>query len=275
MSASRARWNILKLVHLGQYIQGDSVIHRLNPLVKLTMLLVLSVFLVLKISFLNHACVLAFALVMLGISGVGFWRSVRLLRGILPFMLMVILMHIFFTGGGGWRVWFLTVSHQGLQRGIIFSLRLFDMLLLASIFGWTTKPSELASSMEQNMRWAERFHIRDVCTSLLITMRFIPEVFQDIGRIRMAQKARGLKVDGGLLSRIRSVIPLIIPLFIRAFKRADTIGLALELKGYQSRGKRSYYVDRMVGLKDVLSFFILAILMVSFWFFSMTFEIWS
>ena len=174
----------------------------------------------------------------------------------MPFLFIVMLMHIVFTGGQGLKLGFVNFSYEGIFRGGIFSLRLIVMLLFASIFGWTTKPVELASALEQNLSFLSKIglSLRDICTSLLITMRFIPEVFNDISRIRMAQKARGLKVSGNLYQRIKSVIPLIIPLFIRAFRRADTIALALELKGYHSKGKRTFFVSLYPKLGDYIGF---------------------
>ncbi len=262
---SKERWNILKLVHLGQYIQGESSIHRMNPLIKLLLLILFSLFLVLRISAFTHIFGFFFAFFFLFVSKVGLWRGFKLLKGIWIFLVMVIAMHIVFTGGAGYDLVFFRISHEGLKRGIVFSLRLYEMLLFASIFGWTTKPSELASSLEQTLSFLINLGIRDVCTSLLITMRFIPEVFSDIGRIRMAQKARGLTIEGSIKKKIMSVIPLVIPLFIRAFRRADSISCALELKGYHSKGDRTHLVPLFPAISDYLALIVIIMILIVVW----------
>jgi len=211
--------------------------------------------------FWTHIFTLSILIILTLLSKVGLFRIWKILKGIRLFVLMVILLNLFFTNSeNALRWWIMTLSWQGFYNGLFFALRLFLMIWAASLFGWVTRPIEMSDALEKSFSFLSRFKIpvRDFCTILLIGMRFIPLIFEDAHNIKLAQKARGLKPGKGIVSKIRSLIPLVIPLFINSFRRADAIAVALEIKGYSSTAPKTFFHVKKIDIVDylVIVFFI-------------------
>ncbi|MFP4458325.1 MAG: energy-coupling factor transporter transmembrane component T family protein [Candidatus Zixiibacteriota bacterium] len=256
------RWNI-KNIHLGQYINKDSVIHKLDPRVKLFSLIFFSIYLIIYDSLETHIYGLFIILLVTILSKISIFRILRLLKNILFFIIFILLLHSLFSkGDNSIEFWIFDFSLKGFFHGIVFALRLILMVWAASLFGFTTRPVDITDSMEQSLSFLSRYKlaIRDFSMIMLLAMRFIPSVSRDADRIRLAQKARGHSMKKG--NKITGLIPLVIPLFAISFKKADTIALALELKGYNSFSVRTFYKKWAFNHRDLffLLFFILILL---------------
>lgn len=238
---------------MGQYIPGDSLLHRLDPRTKLFLLVLFAIFLVTAESFTTHIAGTLYLIAATLCSRQFAKRVPRLISGLLIFFAMVVALHTLFTPSEheiSW--WFFHISLKGLARGGLFSLRLILMVWAASLFGWSTPPVELADAVERALMPFRKLGVpvREIGAILLIGMRFVPTLFDDARRIHIAQKARGLRVEGSLLTRVHSLVPMVVPLFARAFHRADTIAVALDVKGFSTSTKRTFYCEMRLRSTD-------------------------
>lgn len=221
------------------YQSGDSLIHRLSPKVKLPFLVLFIALVLCTKDLLGTvtACVLILSLMLL--SGLPFMSVFRTLRRLLPFLVLIFLMNALFISGN--RCLFslgpLCISKTGIAAGYNIVLHMLAVTLLSVIFIRTTTSVGIMKSMEFYLRPLRIIGVptRDLALIMSIALQFIPVFFADIDRIRRAQIARGADFSSGSLTdRIRGVLPLIIPAFISAFRRADDLALAIEARGFQS-----------------------------------------
>jgi len=162
------------------------------------------------------------------------------------FIFITFLIHFLFTPGqNGYNWGILHISLAGVHNGLLFSLRVGLLMWAAALFGWITSPVALADALEKMFAFLKWFRIppRDVSMVVLLSMRFIPTIMDDAQKIRWAQMTRGGSLKGGIFGRVRQVVPMVIPLFISAFRRADKLALALELRGYDPHMPRTKLYD--------------------------------
>jgi len=249
----------------GRYIPVDSILHRLDPRSKLVfiMFFILVVFLannVITYSILGVATVI---IVLLSRIPIKF-----LLTG-LQFLFWLILftftLHIFFTREGdiifdwGW----LQIYEFGLQQAIFISLRFFFLILVTSLLTLTTTPIEITDGMESLLKPLQRikFPVYELSLMISIALRFIPTLMDETDKIMKAQMARGVSFsEGSIKKRAQSVVPLLIPLFISAFKRAEELAIAMEARGYRGGEGRTKYRLLKWKLQDTLTIVFLIIL---------------
>ncbi|MCP4727557.1 MAG: energy-coupling factor transporter transmembrane protein EcfT [bacterium] len=167
-------------------------------------------------------------------------------------------LHAFFTQGSTFvRIPLvgLEVTYEGLKLGAFFSARLFLIVAFSIVMMVTTSPAEMVSGIEKTLRPLKKTGIKTDRVALLlgITIRFIPILFEEAERIRTAQVSRGADFKGSIYNRIKGISSLVIPLFISVFRRADTLALALESRGYPGNTERTYYYDSDLGKHDFLA----------------------
>lgn len=235
---------------IGTYIPGDSAIHRIDPRAKL----IVSFAVVFALFGFDRWPVIgglaALSLVAALASGVPFRYTVRLLKPVAFLAIFTLVLNTLAFGSAaiesaraagavidlGW----VAVSGPGLVRGIYFVLRLATMMLATTVVTLTTSPVALADGLASLMRplRAVRVPVDDIATMLSIALRFIPTILEEVDRIVAAQTARGAQFsDGPLLARLRAWIPVIVPLFVQMFRRADTLALAMEARCYGSANR--------------------------------------
>jgi energy-coupling factor transport system permease protein len=204
-------------------------VHSLDPKTKLVFVLFFSLFLVIKPDSLSHITGFILLCLLSVLAQTGFTRVLKLLSGVMPFALIILSMHL--ISGVIESGTFENITDK-LESGSLFSMRFILMIWSAGILGWTTRPLDMTDSLEIFFSPLSKINIpvRDISTSLLIGMRFIPAVFEDIHRIKTAQKARGAQGQKGFLKAVNGFIPIIVPLFVNSFHRADTVAIALMAK---------------------------------------------
>lgn len=221
------------------------------------MLLVFSIYLILDDSLAPHLWASIAILASTTLSKISVLRIFKVLRNVMFFVIFIVILHSVFTKGDEiFSFWFISISAVGFEKGMVYALRLVLMVWAASLFGFTTRPVDITDALEQSLAPLSKLKlpVRDFSMIMLLSMRFIPSVFKDADQIRLAQRARGHSLKKGVKDRITGLIPLIVPLFAVSFKRADTIALALEVKGYNSFDERSFYKKWKLMLRDVVSF---------------------
>ena len=260
---------------LGQYIPADSFIHRLDPRSKL-LITVLSMILIFLTK--NFPAMALWASLIFILAKISKIPAASLLRSARPILILIIftsVLHIFFTGGSTviFSIGPLKASAEGTITAFRTGLRLYLLVLFTALLTFTTNPSELSDGLEAAFGPLSRFGFpaHEVAMMMTIALRFIPTLFEETERIINAQVSRGADFEsGGLLKRARAYIPVLIPLFVLVFKRADTLASAMEARCYRGGKGRVRMYPLIWGSpenKAVLSFaiFSAAVLFLNRW----------
>ncbi|MDR3209813.1 MAG: energy-coupling factor transporter transmembrane protein EcfT [Oscillospiraceae bacterium] len=227
---------MLKDITLGQYFPGETVVHRLDPRTKLTMTLVYIVALFLAKNWFSYALMAILLICMVRLSKIGTRTLLRSLRPVFVIILFTAVLNLFFTPGEVvLRVWFLKLTREGLVTGARMALRLTLLIAGTFLLTYTTSPLALTDGIESIMNPLKkiRFPAHELAMMMSIALRFIPTLIEETDKIMSAQKARGADFDtGGLIKRARAMLPILVPLFISAFRRADELAEAMESRCY-------------------------------------------
>ena len=228
---------MLRSVTIGQHIPGDSLIHRLDPRTKIVSAIVLIVLLFVVKGFVGYG------LVALGIALVVRTSKIPVrfvLRGVRPLLVILaftLTLHLFMTEGRViFQLWFLKVTWEGLIRGLMMGTRLLLLIIGTSMLTLTTSPMQLTDGIETLLRPGKKIGIpaHELAMMMTIALRFIPTLLEETEKIMKAQMARGADFQsGGLTQRAKSLLPLLVPLFVNAFRRADDLAIAMEARGYR------------------------------------------
>jgi len=235
---------------LGRYHAGDSLLHRLDPRTKLvcTLVLMLAVFATSSVAAISLLLALLLALYPLGRLPLRlFWSNVKVFAWL---YIITFFIHLFFHPGTeiarlpllGWAI-----TGEGLEAGVLFTLRIVLLVSLSSLLLALTMPQDLTDGLERLLKPAARLGlpVSEGALMISIALRFVPILWDEAEKIRRAQVSRGADLDGGLIARMKKSLPMLIPLFAGALKRADDLALALEARAYQGGRGRT----RMIALK--------------------------
>jgi len=226
---------MLREITIGQYYEADSVLHRLDPRVKIigTLVYIVSLFLFRTWGYLLGAAALV---ILISLSKVPFKFMVKGLRPIMMILLFTMVLNILLTPGDVvWQYHFLRVTRQGLVLAGKMAIRLVFLVLGASLMTLTTTPNKLTDALERLLGPLKVFHVpvHEIAMMMSIAMRFIPILMEETDRIMKAQMARGADFEsGGLIQKVKAMVPLLVPLFVSAFRRANDLALAMEARCY-------------------------------------------
>jgi len=229
---------MLKDITLGQYFPGNSPIHRLDPRTKLILLVVYIVALFVAKSWISYAVMLAFLLAVIRISSI---PPKSIIRGMKPLVMILVftgVLNIFFTREGETIVdfWIITITSGGVIRAVFMMARILMLITGTFLLTYTTSPISLTDGLESLLNPLKKLHVpvHELSMMMCIALRFIPTLIEETDKIMSAQKARGADFENGtLMERARALIPILVPLFIGAFRRADELATAMECRCYQ------------------------------------------
>ena len=229
---------MLKDITLGQYFPGNSVIHHLDPRTKLIMLVVYIVALFMAVSWVSYGLMLAFLLVVVKISTI---PPKSIVRGMKPLVLILVftgVLNLFFTEGEHVLVEFLgiTIYQESLSRAIFMVVRILMLISGTFLLTYTTSPISLTDGLESLMAPLKKIKVpvHELSMMMCIALRFIPTLIEETDKIMSAQKARGADFESGtLIEKAKALVPILVPLFISAFRRADELATAMECRCYQ------------------------------------------
>ena len=229
---------MLKDITLGQYFPGNSVIHRLDPRAKLIVLVVYIVALFLAVSWVSYALMVVFLLACIRISTI---PAKSFIRGMKPLMMILVftgVLNLFFTTDGEVLVdfWIITITSGGLQRAVFMVIRILLLICGTFLLTYTTSPISLTDGLEALMNPLKKIKVpvHELSMMMCIALRFIPTLIEETDKIMSAQKARGADFESGtLMEKAKALIPILVPLFISAFRRADELATAMECRCYQ------------------------------------------
>ena len=250
---------MLKDITLGQYFPGQSVIHRLDPRTKLTMLVVYIVALFLAEGWVSYGLVFVFLAVVIRLSTIPL-KSI--LRGMKPLVMILIftgVLNLFFTQDGEVLVkfWVLIVTSGGLSRALMMMARILMLISGTFLLTYTTSPIALTDGLEALMNPLKKVGVpvHELSMMMCIALRFIPTLIEETDKIMSAQKARGADFESGSLTdRAKALIPILVPLFISAFRRADELATAMECRCYQGGEGRTKMKQLHYHREDFLSY---------------------
>ena len=234
---------MLRDITLGQYYPANSVIHKLDPRVKLfgTMIYIISLFSFKGVAALAVATIFLFGVIKA--SKVPFKFMVKGLKTIMVLMLITAMFNIFMTPGETLvSFWVLKISKEGIKNAALMAIRLTYLILGTSIMTLTTTPNQLTDGLEKSMMPLSKIGVpvHAIAMMMSIALRFIPILIEETDKIMKAQMARGADFESGnLMKKVKSMIPLLVPLFVSAFRRADDLAMAMEARCYHGGSGRT------------------------------------
>ena len=228
---------MLNNITMGQYYPVDSKVHRLDPRIKLILTIVFIVIVFMAKTFLGYALILGFVWMTSRLANVPFRM---LLRGLKPLRLIIILtflLNLFFTSGETTWVefWIIRITKEGFMQAAFYSLRLMFLVIGTSLLTLTTSPVALSDAIEILLTPLKKIHFpaHELAMMMTIALRFIPTLLEETDKIIKAQMARGADFESGnLISRAKAMVPLLVPLFVSAFRRAGDLAMAMESRCY-------------------------------------------
>lgn len=228
---------MIRDITLGQYYQTESLIHKLDPRVKLggTLLFIISLFCFKN--FAGYAVAILFLSVVIRLSGVPFRFMVRGMKAILFLLIITVCFNLFLIPGTVvFSFWKLKITMEGIRMALSMALRLTLLIIGSSLMTLTTTPNHLTDGMEKMLGFLRFFKVpvHDVAMMMSIALRFIPILLEETDKIMKAQMARGADFESGnLMKRAKAMVPLLVPLFISAFRRANDLAMAMEARCYR------------------------------------------
>lgn len=257
---------MLKDITLGQYYPANSVIHRLDPRVKLlaTLLYIISLFAFGKPA--NYVVAAIFLALMIKLSKVPFRYMTKGLKSIFILMMFTVIFNLFLTPGTPLvQLWKLTITKEGLTMATNMAVRLIFLVIGSSLMTLTTTPNSLTDGLEKGLRCLNKIHVpvHEIAMMMSIALRFIPILMEETDKIMKAQEARGADFDSGnILQKARNLVPLLVPLFISAFRRANDLAMAMEARGYHGGEGRTRLHPLAYKKADYIAYIVFAVYLV-------------
>lgn len=261
---------MLRDITIGQHFPGNSLVHRFDPRLKLVLTVAYIVLLFAASNPLGLTLSILFLGVMYKVAKIPVKMIGKSLKPILPIVLFTAVLNLFFVSGEGdplVHFWFLTIYAEGVRYAVLMAVRVMALIAGTSLLTYTTSPIVLTDAIEQLLKPLGKLHfpVHELAMMMSIALRFIPTLIEETDKIMSAQRARGADFESGnLLQRAKSLIPLLVPLFISAFRRADELAVAMECRCYHGGEGRTRLRQLRYATRDwaVLAFFLAVALLV-------------
>jgi energy-coupling factor transport system permease protein len=246
----------------GRYVPADSTIHRMDPRSKLIIIFLFVCIIFLANNWMTYILIGIYTFFMLGLSKIPFRFLYAGLKPVIWLVIFTLILQVLFTKEGSllFELGPLKIYEEGLKQGAFISVRFFLLIIMTSLLTLTTTPIEITDGIETLLHPLKKIHfpVHEMALMMSIALRFIPTLMQETDKIMKAQMARGVEFSSGpIKERVKAVIPLLIPLFVSAFKRAEELAIAMEARGYRGGIGRTKYRQLDWKLVDTLQIFIL------------------
>ncbi len=253
---------MIRDITLGQYYARDSVIHRLDPRVKITGTFAYLVLLFLIKDFIGFGFVVLCLAGLIAASRVPFKFIMRGMKPIMFILVFTFCINVFlYKGTILWQLGFLTITKEGLHQAVFIAARLALLIFGTSLLTYTTKPMALTDGFEAILRPFARFGLpaHEIAMMMSIALRFIPTLLEETDKIMKAQQARGADFESGnLLQRAKALIPILIPLFVSAFRIAQDLAMAMEARCYRGGNGRTRLHPMKYEKRDIIGYAVIA-----------------
>ena len=252
---------MLKDITLGQYFPGKSPIHLLDPRTKLIMLVLYIVGLFVASGWISYAVMFAFLATVIAVSRIPVKSIVRGMKPLVVILIFTGLLNLFFTDTGNVLVefWVIRITDDGLIRAFFMVARILMLISGTFLLTYTTSPIALTDGLESLLNPLKKIKVpvHELSMMMCIALRFIPTLIEETDKIMSAQKARGADFENGsLIQRAKALVPILVPLFIGAFRRADELATAMECRCYQGGEGRTKMKLLRFRQRDMLSFLV-------------------
>lgn len=244
-------------ITLGQYFPAKSVIHSLDPRVKILSLIAYIVLVFCTFNYISLAFTAATVLAVVLMSRVPLKMYLKSLKVIIIIVIITSVLNLFYgTGEPIFRWWIIKVTWNGIHNAVFVCVRIVCLILLSSVLTFTTSPTDLTDALERLMKPLTVFHIKvhEIAMMMTIALRFVPTLLEETDKIMAAQKARGADMESGnLVARVKALVPVLVPLFVSAFRRAYELAVAMECRCYQGGGGRTRMKQLHMTKRDFIS----------------------
>ena len=236
---------MLRDITIGQHFPGSSLVHRFDPRLKLVLTIAYIVLLFAASNPLGLALSILFLAVMYKVAKIPGKMILKSLKPILPIVIFTAVLNLFFVSGEGEplvHIWFLTIYAEGVRYAVLMAVRVMALIAGTSLLTYTTSPIVLTDAIEQLLKPLGKLHfpVHELAMMMSIALRFIPTHIEETDKIMNAQKARGAQLDTGKMTDlVKALVPVLIPLFISAFRRADELAMAMECRCYRGGDGRT------------------------------------
>ena len=236
---------MLRDITIGQHFPGNSLVHRFDPRLKLVLTVAYIVLLFAASNPLGLTLSILFLGVMYKVAKIPVKMIGKSLKPILPIVLFTAVLNLFFVSGEGdplVHFWFLSIYAEGVRYAVLMAVRVMALIAGTSLLTYTTSPIVLTDAIEQLLKPLGKLHfpVHELAMMMSIALRFIPTLIEETDKIMNAQKARGAQLDTGKMTdRVKALVPVLIPLFISAFRRADELAMAMECRCYRGSTGRT------------------------------------
>lgn len=254
---------MLRDITLGQYYQTDSVIHRLDPRVKLAFTMIYIISLFIMPNTMGYMIAAVFLALIIKLSKVPFRYMVKGMKAIMLLLMITIVFNLFLTPGEPLiTIWKFIITREGLKTAVFMAVRLTFLIIGSSVMTLTTTPNNLTDGMEKMLKPLGVFKVpvHEVAMMMSIALRFIPILLEETDKIMKAQIARGADFESGnLVKKAKALVPLLVPLFISAFRRANDLAMAMEARCYRGGENRTKMKPLQYKKRDYISYGIVCV----------------
>ena len=241
---------------LGQYYPADSCIHKMDARIKILIALAFMIVIFCINTAYGYGALFIFTAFMIVLSKVPFKFMLKAIKPIIFFVVFTAILNILLTKSGAvlWEYGFLTITKDGILNAVYMLIRILFLVMGTSLLTYTTSPIELTDGIERLLRPFSKIGLpsHELAMMMSIALRFIPTILEETDKIKKAQTARGADFESGnILKRAKALIPLLVPLFISAFRRADELAMAMECRCYQGGKNRTKMNESHMGIRDL------------------------
>ena len=262
---------MIRDITIGQYYPAKSVLHRLDPRVKLvsTLLYLISLFLFKSIP--GYIVATVFLVAVIRLSKVPFSYIVKGLKPIVMLLMITVLFNLFLTRDGEvlFHAWIFTITEGGLRTAVYMAIRLIYLIIGSSLMTFTTTPNELTDGIEKLLHPLNKIRVpvHEVAMMMSIALRFIPILLEETDKIMKAQIARGADLESGnIIQRAKNMIPILVPLFVSAFRRANDLARAMEARCYRGGEGRTKMKPLKYQSRDHMAYIVVVAYVVAVFF---------
>ena len=257
---------MLRDITIGQHFPGNSILHRCDPRLKLVGTIAYIVVLFVAANPVGIALSIALLAFLYSVAKIPFKMILKSLKPIVPVIIFTAVLNLLFLTGETplFHWWIFTIYPEGVRYAILMAVRVMALIAGTSLLTYTTSPIVLTDAIENLLRPLGRLHfpVHELAMMMTIALRFIPTLIDETEKIMNAQKARGAMLDtGSFMQRVKALVPILIPLFLSAFRRADELAMAMECRCYHGGEGRTRLKVLKFGKEDVLCAVVLTILL--------------
>lgn len=258
---------MLKDITLGQYYPIDSLIHKLDPRIKIISIVLVIIAVFFCKSPAAFALIAVFNIFVIFLSKIKFSIVLRAIRPVIFLIIFTGIINIFLTGGEQYIIrWkFISITYEGVYSALMMAARIILLVTFTSLLTFTTSPIRLTDGIESMLKPFSKigFPSHELAMMMTIALRFIPTLLEETDKIIMAQKSRGADFESGnLIKRAKSLIPILVPLFINSFKRADELATAMECRCYRGGENRTKLKELSISIGDFISLLVVVVIMI-------------